>query len=139
VPPGVDDVDRKKIRQKVRNFKLKYSRMTTCFASIAALGSHAELKQEDVFQFTKLSPQLRIAGVVERVPEARDAVRDLQQRYEWFLEMTGLPTEQLEMKFADPQKRTEMFQRAVEYGDSMYRLLQVIDQRRSGLLRTLVI
>ena len=66
-------------------------------------------------------------------------MRDVQERYGWFLQMTGLPTAELEMNFEDKLQRTEMFGRAVEYGDSMYRLLQVIDKRQSGLLRTLVI
>ena len=140
IPAGGGDPDTQKVRQKVRNFKLKYSRMTTCFASIAVLGSHAPgLSQEDVIRFTTLTPRERILAVLDRVPDAQEIVKDLQEKYGWFLEMMGLPTEQLERNFGDKKQVPQMFQRAVEYGDAMYRLLQVVDQQRPGLLRTLVI
>lgn len=142
LPTGRDALEARKIRQKVRNFKLKYSRMTTCFASIAALGTHlAPVREEQVLELMKLTPRQRIESVCERTPAASDAARDVLERYSWFLEMTGLPTPELEANFSDKQKRTEMFQRANEYGDSMFRLLQAIDSTdsRLRLLRSLVI
>jgi len=131
-----------KTRQKVRNFKLKYSRMTTCFASIAALGSHnAPVSQEQVLELTKLTPRERLQSIPVRVPDAEDAVREALERYGWFLEMTGLKTDEIEERFSDKQKRTEMFQQANAYGDAMFQLLHIIDATdpRRRLLRTLVI
>lgn len=141
-PDDTPDLEALKTRQKVRNFKLKYSRMTTCFASIAALGSHlAPVTEEQVLEVAKLTPRERLQSVAFRVPEARDPVREILDRYSWFLEMTGLPTADLEGRFSDKQKRTEMFEKANEYGDSMFRLLHAIDQTDSTLrlLRNLVI
>jgi hypothetical protein len=132
----------KKTKQKVRNFKLKHSRMTTCFASIAALGSFtAPVTEEQVIAITQLTPRQRLQSVVERVPTAKSTVDEVLDRYEWFLEMTGLPTAELEGHFSDKAKRTEMFKRANDYGDSMFRLLQQVDNSdtRLRLLRTLVI
>lgn len=132
----------KKTKQKVRNFKLKFSRLTTCFASIAALGSFAApVTEEDVVTITTLTPRERLESVVERVPDAEPMVGEVLERYEWFLEMTGLPTEELDGHFSDKGKRTEMFKRANEYGDSMFRLLQLIDNSDPclRLLRTLVV
>jgi hypothetical protein len=137
--PG-DELGKKK--QKVRNFKLKHSRMTTCFASIAALGSFtAPVTEEQVIAVTELTPRQRLQSVAERIPTARSAVNAVLERYGWFLEMTGLPTAALEEHFSDKAKRTEMFAKANEYGDSMFRLLQFVDNsdQRLRLLRTLVI
>lgn len=136
------EAELKKTKQKVRNFKLKYSRMTTCFASIAALGSFAApVTEEQVIAITRLTPQERLRTVIQQVASARHAVGEVLDRYDWFLEMTGLPTEQLEERFSDKAKRTEMFERANEYGDSMFHLLQCVDKsdERLTLLRTLVI
>ena len=71
----------------------------------------------------------------------KEAVADVLNRYAWFLQMTGLPTADLEKNFSDKQKRTEMFKHANEYGDSMFRLLQAIDsfEPKLRLLRNLVI
>jgi predicted nucleotidyltransferase len=141
LPPGVEDIEERRTKQKVRNFKLKFSRMTTCFASIAALGSYsAPVTEEQVLQLTQLTPRQRLQSITSRVPKAADAVNEVIERYNWFLEMTGLPTDELEGQFSDKLKRTEMFHKATEYGDSMYQLLLTIDATGSrGLLRNLVI
>ena len=132
----------KKTKQKVRNFKLKCSRMTTCFASIAALGSFmAPVTEEQVISVTRLTPRERLLSVVDRLPSTKEIVEEVLARYGWFLEMTGLPTSDLEGHFSDKAKRTEMFDKANEYGDLMFRLLAKVDDSdtRLRLLRTLVI
>jgi len=132
----------KKTKQKVRNFKLKYSRMTTCFASVAALGSFtAPVTDEQVIAVTRLTPRERLNSVTERLPGAKSVVDEVLNRYAWFLEMTGLPTPDLEQHFSDKGKRTQMFDRANEYGDSMFQLIQFLDtsEPKLRLLRTLVI
>lgn len=134
---------KRKRRQKVRNFKLKYSRMTTCFASIASLGSYSTpVTEENILQLTKLTPRQRLDSIPSRIQGVRDAVNDVINGYAWFLEMTGLQTKELEECFSDKRKRTKMFQRANEYGDSMFKLLQAIDEKSGKsqrLLRYLVI
>lgn len=142
LPPGVEDEERRRTKQKVRNFKLKYSRMTTCFASIAALGSHlAPVTEQQVLELTRLTPRQRLQSITSRLPNTTEAVNEVLDRYGWFLEMTGLPTAELEEHFSDKEKRAEMFQRANQYGDSMFRLLQAIDgtDEKFRLLRNLVI
>ena len=141
IPPATD-MEVARTRQKVRNFKLKYSRMTTCFASIGALGSfQAPVAEEQLITLGKMTPRQRLESISTRVPAAKSAVTDVLGRYNWFLEMTGLSVSDLEDHFSDKQKRTEMFQEANEYGDAMYRLLQTLDAAnpRMKLLRYLVI
>ena len=131
-----------KTKQKVRNFKLKYSRLTTCFASIVALGSRsAPVTEEDVFQLTKLTPRQRLESVKDHLPCVATTVDGVLEKYGWFLEMTGLPTSELESHFVNKQQRIEMFGMAHEYGDAVFTLLQQIDQsdNNSKLLRFLVV
>jgi len=132
----------KKVKQKVRNFKLKYSRMTTCFASIAAFGSlNTPVSEDQVVEVTRLTPRERLLSVAERVPSAGELVSSILERYSWFLEMTGKPTVELEAHFVDKNDLNDMFIRANDYGDLMFKLLQHLDQagRQERLLRTLVI
>ena len=140
--PSGSDEEHRKMKAKIRNFKLKYSRMTTCFASIAALGSHrVPVTEEQVLKLTKLTPRQRLQDVAERVHYAKPAVEEVLKKYAWFLEMTGLPTNELEEHFSDNQKRTEMFQNANDYGDSMFNLFKAIDEHAPELrlLRFLVL
>lgn len=142
IPPGGGNDEERKTRQKVRNFKLKYSRMTTCFASVAALGGYlAPVTEEQIVDLTKLTPRERLQSIPTHIPAAKAAVNTVLDRYDWFLEMTGLRTKDLEGHFSDKKKRTEMFQRANEYGDAMFTLLQTIDETdsRLRLIRNLVI
>ena len=131
-----------KTRQKVKNFKLKYSRLTTCFASIVALGSRsAPVTEEEVFQLTKLTPRQRLESVKDHLPGVATEVDEVLGQYGWFLEMTGLSTTDLESHFVDKGQRIEMFRRAREYGDAVFALLQRIDQSNDNLklLRFLVV
>ena len=132
-----------KTKQKVRNFKLKFSRMTTCFATVASICSYrVPITQEQVIEQTHLTPRERLEGIPARMPEAEEAVQTVLDEYAFFLDKTGLPTEKLESHFSDKQKRTEMFQIANTYGDSVYKLLQVLDTCQNGnfkFLRYLVI
>lgn len=129
-------------KQKVRNFKLKYSRMTTCFATIAALGSHLPpVNEEQVLALTKLTPRQRLESIPERLPKTKQHVKKVLDSYKWFLEMTGLPTEELEKHFSNKKKRLEMFGKANEYGNLMFDLITEIDSSdlKLKLLRNLVI
>jgi predicted nucleotidyltransferase len=144
-PNNSDDqseIDKAKIKQKVRNFKVKFSRMTICFASIAAIGSlKAPVTQDHVIEIIKLTPRDRLKRISENIPSLSKQVETVLEKYDWFLEMTGLTTDLLEEQFSDKQKRTEMFSRANEYGDVMYDLIRSIDEqdKELRLLRYLVI
>lgn len=132
--PAPDEVA--KLRQKVRNYKLKYSRMTTCFATVAALASYdATVTEADVVALTKLTVRDRLNFVRDHVADVHSEVDEVLAGYASFLEFTGLPTEDLENHFSDREKRTEMFDAANAYGDAMFRLFQKIDAIHSNTAR----
>lgn len=131
-----------KTKQKVRNFKLKFSRMTTCFASAAAFGSYsAPVTEEQVIQIARLTPRQRLESIRGRDSNVDACITNVLDQYDWFLEKTGLSPQELESHFSDKKKRTEMSNKAIEYGDAMFGLLKAIDKSRPelSLLRHLVI
>jgi predicted nucleotidyltransferase len=140
---GGDDID--KTKQKVRNFKLKFSRMTTCFATIAVLGSHgpASLQEDDVFALIQLTPRERLERIAELQPHVRPLLDAVLEEYAWFLEQTALPEPDLRGLFEDKKQVATMFERANAYGDKMFELLAAIDAGEGGaptrFLRYLVI
>jgi hypothetical protein len=134
--------EEKKRKQRVRNFKLKFSRMTTCFATIAALGSFdTPVDEKTVIELTQFTPRARLASIGDRIPRLSPMIDDILDRYDWFLKMTGVPTPQLESHFKYKKDRTEMFKKATAYGDLIFALLQALDSNRPDLrlIRTLVI
>jgi len=140
---GTDYTEEEKTKQKVKNFKLKFSRMTTCFATIASLCSYSiPVTEEQVMEQTNLTPRERLETIPNRVSETEEAVQEVLKRYSFFLEKTGLPTDQLESHFSDRQKRMDMFQIANEYGDAMFSLMRILESSKEGngeFLRYLVI
>jgi predicted nucleotidyltransferase len=146
--PDVDsrseDNELRKTKQKVKNFKLKYSRMTTCFATVGALASFTEpIKEEDVFDLIQLTPQQRLLSIADRVPRVESEVERVLESYAWFLEQTAQTEEQLLAGFAEKELRQERFDKANSYGDLMFALIRGIarvnDEAGERLLRFLVI
>lgn len=139
-----EEKEKRRVKQKVRNFKLKFSRMTTCFATISALGSYdAPVKELEVIEQILLTPRERLQQIPSRLPIATDIVEEILLSYAWFLDQTGVPEDVLFDNVKDVQVRTEMFRKASEYGDLLFKLLKLIDEERKensrGLLRFLVI
>lgn len=137
------ETEAQKVKQRVRNFKLKFSRMTTCFATISAIGSYkTPVTEEQVVRLVRLTPRERLQDITRHVSDAKNEVQNILNEYAWFLDMTGLPTEELQSKFYDKEGRTKMFQKANEYGNLMFNLLLKLDKNSNGkgdLLRYLVI
>lgn len=138
-----EETEEQKNTQRVRNFKLKFSRMTTCFATVSAIGSYnTPVTEEQVVRLVHLTPRERLQDIILHVPDAESEVRDILEEYAWFLEMTGLRTEELQSLFREKEGRTKMFQKANEYGNLMFNLLLKLDKKSNGngdLLRYLVI
>lgn len=136
--------EKRKNEQKVKNFKLKYSRMTTCFATVGALASfQTAITQDDVFELIQLTPQQRLATIADRVPVVSGQVEQVLESYAWFLEQTAQSKEDLLAGFADKPLRQERFNKANQYGDLMFQMIRGIAQANDStgerLLRFLVI
>ncbi|MEH3154591.1 MAG: nucleotidyltransferase domain-containing protein [Gordonia paraffinivorans] len=135
-----------KSKQKVKNFKLKYSRMATCFATIAALGSCVNpVEMNTVLSIVGLTPQDRLHHVKSNLPEISDTVDGVLDDYSWFIEQTGKTESELLAGFLDHRSREENFKKANMFGHAMFDLLRDIDQAQLSrgverrLLRYLVI
>ena len=127
------------IKHKVRNFKLKFSRMTTCFASIAALSSQSDsITHEKVIELVNLTPRQRLQKIPDCIPEAQEKVEELLELYSWFLKMSSLPPDKLNENFDDAGKKRKAFDKANQYGDKMFELLQLAGQKYD-IFRYLVI
>lgn len=139
---GEDDEIRR-TKNKIRNYKLKFSRMTTCFATIAALGSYeVPIPQATVISVTKQTPRERLASIPNRCPAATEQVEAVLNSYAGFLRNTQLSEDDLNKLFSDRDGRTELFGEANAYGNKMFDLLKAIDEnsvRPGHLMRYLVI
>lgn len=135
---GHDGADPK---PRTKNFKLKYSRATTCFATICAVGaSQGSVGPDEMLEIVSVTPRERLLKVAQDLPELQADVGAILEDYAWFLDKTGLPTEDLENLFRDKESKAAMFARASDYGSKLFALITKIDERSDGdLLRALVV
>lgn len=126
-------------KQKVKNFKLKYSRMITCFATIAALSCRLKsVTIDDVCELVLMTPRERLGRIPRYLPRAQQTIDNIFQQYSWFLKMTALPTPDLERYFSHEENRRHAFNKANAFGDKMFELLQLADEKYK-VMRYLVI
>ena len=125
--------EEKRVSQKIKNFKLKYSRLMTCFATVCSILHDKISCDGEVW-----NAEDRIMGIVRRPPRERlpeisnDTMKNLLTEYEWFLEQTDVSVENLRANFGRKDFRLDAFRRADKFGDIMYELLKSICRSGSG-------
>lgn len=110
-------------KHRIRNLKLKFSRMLTCFSAIIAVAHERGLQQDGVRRILSVPPLERLHAVCttdERRIALYSRIIDL---YAWFLDLTAKTRPELIEWLDDPKHRTESLQKAGEFGTAMYSLL----------------
>jgi hypothetical protein len=123
----------------LKNYKLKISRLLTCFSMVAALTSRdAPVTQDDVLLLCAQTPRERLRPLAARGGAAGELVPELEDRYERFLDAVQRPKADVLAEFDDPERRKAALVDASEFGDRIYDLVKATaaDEQR---LRYLVI
>lgn len=134
-PP--DEAKKNKIH--VKNFKLKFSRIMTCFSYIAALlHLGTSVTHGKIVEISKLTPIERIELIGRESERCQEVVARLLSEYDWFLERTSGNDGAAEQWLAERGDRNAAFERARGFGAEMYALLSVASDDRD-FLRYLVV
>lgn len=129
----------KKIAQKIKNLKLKFSRMMTCYASICYIVSQKHpIGTEDILEMSSLTPFKRLEVAVNGFPELSRDHSAICDHYTWFLNLTNVTEAQLKEHFSDKTLRTEAFDRANEFGENMFNITRYIAEKNDYLRYLLV-
>lgn len=129
------DPPRKKAKRKVKNYKLKHSRLLTCYSALLYLLSTYSLRRtvhpDDAVGMTKLSPAGRLEYLLEQqhVATAHETISELLRQYESFLIATGSPEEEIVERFLNPAAAKEHLRSANILGDLTFKALELIGQR----------
>jgi hypothetical protein len=130
--------DRTKVKQKIRNFKLGFSRLSTCFSTVSLLASYNHVDEDDIFKMTGLTPVERLLSLSVRQPLIKPALVRALELYGWFLQKTALSSEDLIAYFSIKENRIESFGNANKFGEAMYEILSLTATEQKTL-RYLVI
>jgi len=124
-----DDVTAKR-KQQVRNFKLKFSRMLTCFGTVTALCALDQPHDPASIVSVLRNPPLdRLLLVTQKDTQFSELLTKLVDDYGWFLECTKLSTTDLTKQFENRETKLEMFDRADKFGDIVFEILSRVCDR----------
>lgn len=119
----------------LKNFRLKFSRLLTCFSMIIAvvhLSRRAVLRDSELLALVLASPWQRLIEVA-RDTGSRSLLGQMVDLYVWFLDSTAAPKEQCARWIADRATRNQAFGRASEFGGLLFTLLQRVAEGTDAL------
>lgn len=124
--------DEKKAEGKIKNYKLKHSRLLTCYSALLYLLAiyirNKTVGPRDALEMIKMTPTQRLEWLIEQpdLSRARDAVVQLLKQYEVFLETVNVPKKELVELFLDKPKARSLMSAANKFGDLTFQALTEI-------------
>jgi hypothetical protein len=115
--------EEQKAKARVKNLKLKFSRLWTCFSLLIPLSANLQITQSDLRVLVKTAPLDRLQGMIAK-DEQRVALKKAVEKYEHFLNFTNKPTQELATLLQDAQQKKDIFTEANAFGESMFQLLR---------------
>lgn len=126
------DPAEKKAKRKVKNYKLKHSRLLTCYSALiyllAVVKTRKTVTPDDAREMVKLRPIERLEFLLHdaKYGPAHKKINEVVTRYERFLEKSEVGEEALIQQFLDKNKSKEFFIEANAFGNNVFEVLELI-------------
>jgi hypothetical protein len=122
-----EELERKKADSALKNYKLKVSRLSTCFSMVANIGAEpTPVHAETVYDLCRLTPAERFERLRAISERADRLVQELNGVYVDFLASTQRDKRELDAAFLDFVNRKESLARAARYGELIYELVSEV-------------
>lgn len=139
--PDKDD-DNELIDRKILNYKLKHSRMLTCYSGLVYLlwvsKKHSTVTPANAREMVSLTPTQRLEWLRGQDDSLGALINPLLADYETFLAVTDAEKATLREKFSNRDLAKERNQQAKIFGERMFALVQAAG-KDSPLYRFLVV
>jgi hypothetical protein len=131
-----------KPKHRLKNLKLKHSRMMTCYSMLACLCDRLEGDApEKLSQLVRMTPAQRLQHITTKHEASHAGLTDLYKalvsEYEWFLQETDREKSEA-LRWAAAEKEL-IKRRSPKFGDLMFELLKAVADATGGDLRYLVV
>jgi len=133
-----------KIKRRIKNYKLKQSRMLTCYSAVLGLLATARKRDsvspEDVKRLVLLTPTQRLEWIAGEAlsPECTEQANLLLEKYVRFLDRTNVGSEELKDQFSDSDARAKLMKEAEDFSKTMFDTIMTVGEPESRLLRYVV-
>lgn len=121
--------DEKKAKGKLKNYKLKHSRMLTCYSALlfllATFGRHQTVSPAHAVEMIHQTPTGRLEWLIKQqdLQGARPTLEALLAQYELFLETTNREESELLRQFEDKRASRDFMEASYKFGDLMFEAL----------------
>lgn len=136
--------EEKKAKRKLKNYKLKHSRLLTCYSALmyllAVYSKERTVSPSDAIEMTSLTPTARLEWLLGQrsLADAHTKIRKLIQLYEEFLSNTDAKTSVLIERFLNPKTRKRYIGEQHKFGDLIFQIIGRIG-RENRFHRLLVV
>lgn len=125
---------RNRTKQKTKNFKLKFSRMLTCFASVSYIVAHIEeVDVKLLSDMCEIAPRERLLRAVKQCRIDNSILATAMTEYDWFLRETDVSEQDLLRKFEDKTYKEEAFGRADKFSEGVFGAVREIADMKDYL------
>lgn len=121
-----------KAKRKLKNYKLKHSRLLTCYSALlyllALYQKQGTVSPDDANAMSVMTPTERLEWLGSRpfLVEAHENIGKLLKQYERFLVLTAAPESELVGRLQDKNESHMYFKEANDFGDRLYDVLKSI-------------
>lgn len=135
--------DEKTGKRRLLNYKLKYSRLLTCYSAIVYLQAilrrdNGTVNPEAAMEMVSISPTQRLEFVAQTIHTMKEPVSTILDNYSGFLEMTAERKSTLQLKFEETEFKKARFGEARQFGRDVFKLLHLMGEN-TDLLRYIVV
>jgi predicted nucleotidyltransferase len=131
-------------KRRLKNYKLKHSRLLTCYSALMFLSATFSMKQTvgpaDAKKMISLTPTERLEWMLGQpdLREAHGALHKLIEGYEEFLANTDFAEEEIVLRFMEKTERARYFESAARFSELVFEVLDIVG-RLSAFHRLLVV
>ena len=118
-----DNDEAKTNKNHLANLKLKFSRLVTCYATIALISINRGISPDELCTAFSLSPFDRLRQIAEQVPATEARILAIRRAYSWFLDKTDQDKSALLEWIGVQDNRQDAFERGRAFGGEVYKLL----------------
>jgi len=121
-----------KAKGKLKNYKLKHSRLLTCYSALlyllAVYGEQQTVTPLDAMAMIRITPTERLEWLLKRpeLARAHSAISNLLKHYERFLETTSVSENELVERFKDKSASQSYMSASYKFGDLVFDALNSI-------------
>lgn len=128
-----------KMKTRVKNLKLKFSRSFTCFSTVMHLVSEPGGTSPDMLlEVVARPPAERVQLAAEKLDKGGELASEALNRYSWFLDLTDQAPSNIVEWISHDENHKMAMEQADAFGGTLYRIVSRLAEQ-AGVARYLVI